>query len=84
MKDRTFPPEGDITRTALQDYGDWTARFRSLLRKTAIELAESRGQPVVVTSEIIAEAVRLSCEELAAQAATAGREEGPCHDVQAA
>ena len=70
MADSTSPRDHGISKDAFREYGQWTRRFSGRVRELAIKLAIARGVPASVTPEILAEAVRLTCEEIAAEIAS--------------
>ena len=67
MADSTAPRDHRISGDAFREYGQWTRRFSGRVRETAIRLAIARGVPAHVTPDVLAEAVRLTCEEIAAE-----------------
>jgi hypothetical protein len=58
----------EISKQAFCGFREWKRLFVGKLRESAIELARGHGGQVVVTPRILAQAVRLTCEEVAAEA----------------
>ena len=57
----TIPPH------ASEELNEWTGRFSHMVRESASRLAAAGTTPGLITSETLAEAVRATCERLAAE-----------------
>ncbi len=60
-------PTDRITRQAFHEFSTWTDRFSRTVRERARAAAGEAGEPGLITSEILAVAVRMACEDLAAE-----------------
>jgi hypothetical protein len=60
--------EEKITREALCRFFEWASRFRGEVQQRAKELAKSKDG--LITSDLLNEAVRSACEELAREIST--------------
>ncbi len=59
-----------ITRQAFHEFDRWTRRFSRMLRESASSLATEGRPPGLITSETLVDAVRTTCEQLAAELGT--------------
>ncbi len=56
-----------ITRQAFREFHVWTERFGQKVRERAAGLAHAGNTARVLTSDMLVEAVRAACEDLAAE-----------------
>ncbi len=59
-----------ITRQAFREFDRWTRRFSRMVRESATSLATAGSTPGLITSETLVDAVRTTCEQLAAELRT--------------
>lgn len=56
-----------ITRQAFREFDLWTERFSRMVYERAGTLASTGSTPGLITSQTLVDAVRKSCEQLAAE-----------------
>lgn len=67
MTDPIRSGKNRITREAFHEFDAWTQRFSRMVRESAGRLATVGRPPGIITSQTLADAVRTTCEQLAAE-----------------
>jgi len=64
---RASSSNGGITRRAFHEFDRWAQRFGDTVRQRARALATGKSTRGVITSDILAEAVREACEQFVSE-----------------